>query len=405
MTEDGRKRPSGWKILGLIAGTVVLLLVATAIGLKMAVDHSRAEWDAELKASIAAERARSGERPVLSGEAKPGNAWHEYDQALSECQKVSAGMKLGEILDPKHDDKPDGPLSKLPLFASPIAHLRAGAHRAEARKDFEWERAALASTPSFAASSHVAMLALLEARVRAKEGKPSEAVAEILDVMQFGRDYAGEGPLISHMIGMSILGWSLQEARDLSVGREMDPASRELLERGLQTLLGEFPTGEDAMLRECLFMDSALQEGASGNFATGFLMLGAARKQREWIRRGVAAGRVSWAELLKVDREVKAEMDKTWNPFAKMGAGALSQSSGKTSRHARVQASLLLTGVHFQRTGDVLGMDDPFGSKLLSSKTGDTLKIWSVGPDGVDNGGVGGWRIGDGPDVVLDVKR
>jgi len=405
MTEDGRKRVSGWKILGLIAGAVALLLIATAVWMKMAVDHGRAQWDSELKAAIAAERARSGERPVLWGEAKPGNAWDEYDRALAEFQKVSGGTKLGEILDPKHADKPDGALAKLPLYATAIAHLRAGARRSSAKKDYEWEKSAVMSSPPFMPASHVSLLTLLEARVRAKEGKPAEAAGEILDVIQFGRDFANDGPLLSHMIGASILGSALQEARDLSVDGTMDPASRELLERGLQNLLAEFPGMEDALLRECIFMDAAFQEGASQNFAVGFLYLSSARRQREWIRRAAVAGRMSWAEVLKVDREIHAEIDKTWNPFTKMGAATFGASGGKSSRQGRVQASLLLAGVHFQRTGEVLGVDDPFGSKLLSSKSGDALKIWSVGPDGVDNGGVGGWKISDGPDVVLDVKR
>jgi hypothetical protein len=185
----------------------------------------------------------------------------------------------------------------------------------------------------------------------------------------------------------------------------MDAPSRERLEHGLRTLLGEFPTSEDAMLRECIFMDSALHEVAGPNFATGFVFLSAARRQREWIRNEAAAGRVSWAEVLKVDRETQAEIDRALNPFVKMGAASLSHTYGKNSRQWRTQTSLLLAAVHFQRTGELLDLDDPFGAKLISSKSGDALKIWSVGPDGVDNQGTGGWYAKDGPDIVLDMKR
>jgi hypothetical protein len=405
MTEVGRKRLSGMKIFGLISGAVLLLLLATALWMKLAVDRSWAEWDQELKATIAAERARSGERPVLWGEPTPGNAWDEYDLALAAIPKQSGGRGVGEILDPKHDDKPDGALARLPQYASSIAHLRAGAHRASSRKDYEWEKAGGAATPSFAAVNQIPWYVLLEARVQAKEGRPSEAVGEILDVMQFGRDFASDGPIISHTLGSMVLGGALLEARDLLTSGVMDAPSRERLEHGLRTLLGEFPTSEDAMLRECIFMDSALHEVAGPNFATGSMFLSAARRQREWIRNAAAASRVSWAELLKVERENQAQIDRAWNPFVKMGIASLTHTYGKNSRQWRAQISMLLAGVHFQRTGEVLDLDDPFGTKLLSSKTGDALKIWSIGPDGIDNQGAGGWYAKDGPDIVLDVKR
>ncbi len=405
MVDQGRRRFSGWKILGLAAGAVAVLGIAAVIGLKVIVDRGREEWGRELRDSIAAERARSGARPVLAGDAGPGNAWDDYGPALAELQKISGGKSLGEILDPKHDDKPDGALAKLPLYASPIAHLRRGAHRSASKKEYDWEKAAAFPTPSLLVTNQISWLALLEARAHSKEGRPSESVREILDVMQFGRDFASDGPLISFMVGTGVLAIALQEAKDLLEAGILDAASQELLEGGLRNLLGEFPTSEDAMLRECLFMDSALQEAASGNVFSGFLYLGVARRQRDWIRRGVAAGRVSWAELQKTDAEIQGEIAKAWFPFAKLGAGSLVPVGAKTSRQGRVQASLLLAGVHFQRTGEVLDLADPFGSKLISSTAESALKIWSIGPDGVDNQGAGGWRMADGADIVLDVKR
>jgi hypothetical protein len=59
----------------------------------------------------------------------------------------------------------------------------------------------------------------------------------------------------------------------------------------------------------------------------------------------------------------------------------------------------------YRANGDVLGLDDPFGGKLLVSKGESRLKIWSVGSDGVDDGGVGEWTPGKGKDIVLEVER
>ena len=47
-------------------------------------------------------------------------------------------------------------------------------------------------------------------------------------------------------------------------------------------------------------------------------------------------------------------------------------------------------------------LPDPFGKNLLSKQTGSKTKIWSVGTDGKDQGGIGGWN---GPDLVLEVSR
>jgi len=45
------------------------------------------------------------------------------------------------------------------------------------------------------------------------------------------------------------------------------------------------------------------------------------------------------------------------------------------------------------------GLQDPFGRLLKSAREGEVLRIWSVGSDGVDQGGKGP------ADIVLEVKR
>jgi hypothetical protein len=50
-------------------------------------------------------------------------------------------------------------------------------------------------------------------------------------------------------------------------------------------------------------------------------------------------------------------------------------------------------------------LDDPFGDKLRWSQRGHILKLWSIGGDGIDDGGLGDWATKGSRDIVLEVRR
>lgn len=391
---EPRKRVSGLKIFGIIAGLLAGLAVVAVFWMKAVADRRRDDMARDIAAEVAKVRALPGGRAVLSGTAQPGNAWDDYDQALAECQKTAVGMRLDVILDPKGEDKPGGALAQLPQFLPAIARLRSGTRRAESRKNYDWEKGAMMSTPSLTACNQVASFALLHARTLAKAGKPGEALDEILDVMQFGRDVASDGPVITYMIGMAHATLALQEAKGLFEAGALDPASCGKLERALRTLSGEFPSFEDAITRESVFFGSTLVENAGSNFAASLFYMNAARQLRGWTQRCAAASRVSWAEALKVESEVLAEVEKSWNPIAKIAAPAFVRTGGKASRMGRARINLLLAAVHYRNAGEVLDLEDPFGGQLRSSSKDGALKIWSAGPDG-----------SGGKDLLLEVPR
>jgi hypothetical protein len=63
---------------------------------------------------------------------------------------------------------------------------------------------------------------------------------------------------------------------------------------------------------------------------------------------------------------------------------------------------------HYRATGEVLELEDPLGAKMRTVKTGGTLQIWSVGSNGVDDGGAGTFKPQAGKaqsDIVLEVER
>jgi hypothetical protein len=60
----------------------------------------------------------------------------------------------------------------------------------------------------------------------------------------------------------------------------------------------------------------------------------------------------------------------------------------------------------YRATGELLELPDPFGDKLRNRLTDDALKLWSVGSEGKDHGGIGRFSLdGDGQDILLEVRR
>ncbi|HZE97282.1 MAG TPA: hypothetical protein VE981_09660 [Planctomycetota bacterium] len=80
-------------------------------------------------------------------------------------------------------------------------------------------------------------------------------------------------------------------------------------------------------------------------------------------------------------------------------------SSERYIRDLLAQLRLLRVTTHYRRTGEQLVLPDSFGAQLMSAASGAGLKLWSIGADGVDNGGVGEWRPKLGPDIVLEARR
>ncbi|HEV3026715.1 MAG TPA: hypothetical protein VG457_04040, partial [Planctomycetota bacterium] len=67
------------------------------------------------------------------------------------------------------------------------------------------------------------------------------------------------------------------------------------------------------------------------------------------------------------------------------------------SRAQRAQIRLLRTVAYYKATGKLLELEDPFGGQLHFAKSGRRLSFWSVGPNGLDDGGIddgsGDWTL------------
>ena len=80
------------------------------------------------------------------------------------------------------------------------------------------------------------------------------------------------------------------------------------------------------------------------------------------------------------------------------------QTNERALRERRALLRTLRAAAHWRATGEVLELGDPFGRKILHVESAGSIKIWSVGKDGVDNGG--SERNGSPQwDIVIELKR
>jgi len=117
-----------------------------------------------------------------------------------------------------------------------------------------------------------------------------------------------------------------------------------------------------------------------------------------------------WADVQATFRRIKTDLEN-------MGVRLIGQGdtfsgwelfSFHTARYRRTilaRIRLLMTACSFLSNGHIPELIDPFGSKLLSSTVDGRLKAWSVGPNGIDDGGVGSWKGEEPLDLVLECSR
>jgi len=403
---------STWKIAGIVAVVVVAVLLVSVFWIRSVTESRWERFQGEMKARAERERARDPRRPVLRGAAEPGNAWDDYTLAVAEIKKLPDRTKLYELV--QRAPKADKALGAAMVERSSavLDHLRRGASRATSRNGFDWEKGFSMAVQGLQEGQQVVSLAVLRARALLDAGKPREAVGLLMDGAQFGRDRADDGPMITEMVGLAMVSIALDGVREVVSSEGADPEALEDLDRGLEALESAFPKHADCVRREQLGMGmtfagegaSALLPGSAGMLPQKILFLDAFGRLQESFDRYAKVSEGSWTDCLTEGKRIEAEIQKSWNPVLKIVVPAQT-SSERMVRERLAHLRLLRLATRYRRTGELLDLDDPFGAKLKSAKSGDGMKLWSVGADGVDNGGMGEWRPRSGSDIVLEARR
>jgi hypothetical protein len=362
-------------------------------------------------------------RPVLRGEAVPGNAWKDYVKATALTYTDDA-VALDNYATGKTELSREGAQALLEQFLPLLKSVQAGTHRGDLIRMVPWND----PLPSFNASKVIAF-GICRARFLVEHGESAEAIELLLDLIQFLEDLARLGRnsvnrynafyhqdrLLGELNAMMAAGLLdrnhlRQVAQELgAVERSLPPFGTVLQQDALFTALQVLRTKTvEGFLGE---FSARERDVPSWKFAFSQKLLMARYAEIEYrLAEGVARGDGSpWAEARLRTAEACAEATAAHHPFF-----AWKGNPGGTIDWVPSHRAFLEYIAHFRLTraaaeylaeGKVPELDDPFGDKLRSAKKGSGMRIWSVGWDGVDQGGCGGWSGKNSLDIVLEVRR
>lgn len=397
------RRPA-WKTLAFVLAGLLILVGVFFAWVQAVASRRWAELEKRVPLLIAEARARDARRPVLRGEAVPGSAWADYDQAL----KAIKGAFKNEDLRAFLENRPQADRAKAEAVVAAhgklLDFLQAGARKAEGTYPVQFEKGFAADIPGLLACRDLTDLAACRARLLRESGKDVEARALLLDALQFSGDLGRNTLLIAEMISLSQLGTLFDELKALPPDPE--------LARALGVLDGAFPAHADSMRNEHACMaaglfgmgDASLADlgetgGALAAWRFGFsqrlMFVDTVAVHRDLLLRMAEGSALPWGELAGAQKEIDAAVRASKNPLVRIMVPGLAGSE-RAGRERRAQLRLLR-----RYHGEAGPLDDPFGAQLLS----DGAKVWSVGPDGVDDAGKGDWKSVKTGDIVLELPQ
>jgi hypothetical protein len=270
----------------------------------------------------------------------------------------------------------------------------------------------------------LANLSVCRARLLLEEGKNHAAVELMLDLCQFGCDLGRDGSLFAELYGTAAISLAMNELKDLLCGDKLSPADLQEIDRELEILDASFPRhgyallGELEILGDILLREQFFSFYANVNrpprtidllswryaYSSRLMQVAAFDQEDGWMMRAKDTDLGSWVEEQRVWAEIEAEARGTPN-FVVVYFHSTGHGPWRSRREKLAHLRLLRTAAHYHVTGDILELEDPFGTKLRHSEAFDTLKLWSVGKNGTDDGGKGDWKGSDPDDIVLELSR
>lgn len=412
--------------MAALLSALLLILGAGWLWFRLTIER---RWSAMRSEAFDLQRDLGGQssaRPVLRGDAVPGNAWDDYQPALESLGDVEwsrAGWK--EVSDFLHSGtRANGAKveSMLTAHRDSIEALRRGVCRQEGAFPYHWPMGASMTSPRL--NRCLALARLVACRARQND---REAPELLLDLAQFSCDLARNAPAYTHVYGMTLLRMSLDE---LEIGLRTLGQSRDdllVLDRELELLDRSFPDivpfeRRDAMQLAFEFIETPdLHRTIRDNgcmclpahsippwgdwrflFSDKAVALDGFRLAVECARRAEAARGGTWGQIRQAENEIQEMMKRTSNPLKNH---YLRYGFHAGAREARARIRLLRVAARYRATREILDLEDPFGGRLLRMQSGSGLTVWSVGRDGTDDGGQDRWKGLDARDIVLVIGR
>lgn len=263
-------------------------------------------------------------------------------------------------------------------------------------------------------------------------GRAAEAAEDLLDALQLVRYYRDSDSNNTNDYPLSYLRHPLDEMRDLLAHEILPPslfrpmaAEFELLDSAVEGPLADL----DRRLLQWaeFFSDPSVNQWSMGLWGRSSHRFGFVLPDRllkadafGWMEaqsRRMSPGRSApYSEFQSALREISVDASCSSNPFVQQCSPFVA-SLGRERLIRKAQLRLLRAAAVYLDTGRVPDLPDPFGDLLLHAETPTGMRIWSVGPDGNNEGGSaasdGRWArrtavprtFIDSSDIVIEVPR
>jgi hypothetical protein len=408
-------------ILLVLAATV--LVAAAIVGLfTVMTSMGEQEWahmEESVKRLVAEAKGGKNTRTVPYGETLAGSSWDEYKRAPG----GSLGWETAALADFLNNVKGADRLAVEKLVRDrqdTFDLLHIGAHRSDGQYPYQWDHLEM-DIPSLAGGRVVALLSGAKARFLVEQGAVQEAADLLIDLSVFAADVGRDGVLLSQLSSGEINNIAFREGRTLLLSNALSSKDAAEFARRLEILDRDFPPLAPTFANETLSFGIAVMSstpslrnvyarartmGVQHGLSNRVVSASAYKEMEGYLRRAQKLDGEPYAKARKEAARIDAEVVASANPLIKQGAPHVATT---ISAHRQTLARLrLLRAVAVYRAiGKVPELDDPLGDKLRHSTDNGKIKIWSVGIDGMDNGGKGDWDSPAvrGPDIVIEIPR
>jgi hypothetical protein len=363
-------------------------------------------------------RSRDRLRPPLRRDPLPGNAWDDYSLVIREVRSLYDLESQAARIYLESGSGADRALVEKVLARHPslIDDLRRGASRLDASLALEWKEGALI-LPNRYGTAVVARLAVCQARFLAERGQLPEAIELLVDACRFAGDLDHVEDMEPELRELHAMIDSGRLSRDLleKVDRELEVVDKGFPRRGHRVHLDLVALGSLLIYTGGTVTAQAVGLGADPEdslwrygFSTRLMKADAFEKIADAAVRLNEADERPWAESRDLLAKLSAELGAVRNPIARIAPDEILRSD-LIHRGSRAQLRLIRSAARYRATGDLLELEDPFGDKIKSRTDEDSVKVWSVGPQGRDHGGVGAFSVDadalEEQDILLRVRR
>lgn len=430
-----------WPVIGLFA--LALIAKATTFGTLLILDNAVAAEARAMRVEAAA--MMQAALPPAPADADNAARLHARAQAMIAAAPEITAVD-GPLIDPPQDVGTAAVGEFLARHSDLLDTIRRAADLPGCRFARDWTRPSLDMLlPEVTAIRHETRLLALAARREAAEGKHAEAIADVVRIGRIGRQVGSEPILISHLVGNATDGKALSVLTEILP--RLGPGDAALLDApALRDLVASPPSPARCLVGEeafglALFADfadgreglhelgklssdpnSAMlpQEGAGRLLAEPlsavwrvFLLPSDIAGYRRRFRRyrqlaaGTEDGSPNWPDMKRAIDDVEDKLSGSAREgivsrLITPALGSVFQSQARAMATHRAAEVLLAATRERLATGTLPdSLDalvpgrlpvvpaDPFSTKapLRMRVDGDETVVWSIGPDGEDDGG------------------